>query len=281
MEEVAVPQGWQAQLDLEYSYRGGKTRMTRKRQSGPLSVQRAFYPEGDICHNYLLHPPGGLVGGDYLQFSVLANHDAHALLTAPGATKYYRSKLGQHARQDQRIDVRENAILEWLPQQNIFFNGASAVLETDIHIAAGAKFVGWEMHCYGRPSAEDPFLEGSVASKTRVSVAGELRLIEQFATVDDDALQASTGLRGLAMQGCLIAAPCDLQQKLALEQILLNERGPGYGYPVGLTLVDEVLIVRALGQQAEPMHQLFTRLWAELRGEWLGKSACPPRIWAT
>lgn len=281
MEDAAAPQGWQARLDLEYGLRGAKTRLTHKRQSGPLALQRSFYPEGNTCHNYLLHPPGGVVGGDSLEINVSTGPGAHSLLTTPGATKFYRCEPQQVAHQVQRISVADGGVMEWLPQPNIFFSGANASLSTHIDVAADARFIGWEMHCFGRPASHEPFASGFVRSKTQVCVAGDLRLIEQFNTRDDDALLAATGLRGLAMQGSFIAAPCNDDHRKILEQILHSQLGEQYPYPCGLTLVDEVLIVRALGQQAEPMLALFTRLWTELRGEWLHKAPCSPRIWAT
>jgi len=281
IENVATPSGWQARLDLEYELRGAKTRLTHKRQRGPLALQRSFYPEGNTCHSYLLHPPGGVVGGDSLQINVSAGAGAHSLLTAPGATKFYRCAPQQIARQTQRISVADGGVVEWLPQPNIFFDGANATLATHIDIAPGARFIGWELHCFGRPASQEPFACGSVRSQTHVHLAGELRLLEQFNTHNDDALLTATGLRGLAMQGSFIAAPCNDEHRRIVEQILLSQVGEQYPHPCGLTLVDEVLIVRALGQQAEPMLALFTRLWTELRGEWLHKTPCSPRIWAT
>lgn len=281
MKNVAAPQGWQAQLDLEYGLRGAKTRLTHKSQSGPLAVQRSFYPEGNTCHNYLLHPPGGVVGGDSLQINVSAGAGAHCLLTTPGATKFYRCEPQQIARQVQRISVADGGVVEWLPQPNIFFNAANVSLATHIDVAPGARFIGWEMHCFGRPASHEPFASGAVCSQTRVTVADELRLVEQFNTLNDAALLAATGLRGLAMQGSFIAAPCNDGHRKILEQILLSKWGQQYPHPCGLTLVDEVLVLRALGQQAESMLALFTRLWTELRGEWLHKAPCSPRIWAT
>ncbi len=281
MKAVVTPQGWQARLDLTYGLRGGKTRLTHKQQCGPLAVQRSFYPEGNTCHNYILHPPGGVVGGDTLHINVNAGPGAHCLLTNPGATKFYRSKSQLIARQSQCISIDEGATVEWLPQQNIFFNGANATLTTQIDIASDAKFIGWEMHCYGRPASSEVFTHGALRSQTRVNVAGELRLVEQFSTRGDEALLSATGLRHMAMQGSLIAAPCTEEQRRVLEQLLRAEVGHQYPHPVGLTLVDEVLVVRALGQQNEPMLELFTQLWMALRQQWLNKVPCPPRIWAT
>jgi urease accessory protein len=281
MNEMDAHQGWQARLALEYGPVGLRTRLLRKQQHGPLTVQRAFYPEGDICHNYILHPPGGVVGGDTLEISARCQAGAHCLLTTPGAAKFYRAAGVRTGRQSVRINVAGDAVVEWLPQPNIFFCGAQMVLDSNIDVAATGKFVGWEIHCFGRPAAHEYFTSGAVRSETRVSVDGELRLLERLDTCGDGNLLAATGLRGNAMQGCLIAAPCSEQQRDILERILQSESGVDYPHPLGLTLVDEVLIVRALGQQAEPLQQVFTRLWLGLREHWLARAPCLPRIWAT
>ena len=280
MNEAVTPPGWQAQLDIEYGLRGNKTCLIHKQQRGPLTLQRSFYPEGDTCHNYILHPPDDVVGGDSLQINAHAGTGAHALLTTPGATKFYRAREGLVASQSQRITVGVDAVMEWLPQQNIFFPGANAALNSCIDIAPGGKFVGWEMHCFGRPANKESFSCGSVHSQVQLRIAGELRLVEQLNTLADGTLASPTGLRGLPMQGSFIAAPCSEAQRQCLEQKLQENTGL-YPHPIGLTLVDEVLIVRALGEQTEPMLEIFTLLWAELRQQWLGKAPCVPRIWAT
>src|SRR5262245_10241542 len=94
--------GWEASLDLKFAARGARTVLARRASVGPLVVQRPFYPEGGVAHVYLVHPPGGVVGGDQLRLSVLAEEGAHALLTTPAATKFYRSD-GRVARQRQEI----------------------------------------------------------------------------------------------------------------------------------------------------------------------------------
>ena len=281
MNEAVTPPGWQAILELEYGLRGNKTKLLHKRQLGPLALQRAFYPEGNTCHNYLLHPPGGVVGGDTLDITVGMQPGSHTLITTPGANKFYRSKNSRRAQVHQSITVADSAILEWLPQQNIFFPGAFSTLDNQINIARGGKYAGWEMHCFGRPSNGETFCSGEVRSQTRVSIDGELRLVERLDTQGMSTIDAPTGLRSLPMQGSFIAAPCTEEHLVALERILLVKSEQSYPLPIGVTLVDEVMVVRALGEQTEPMLSVFSQLWSELRQLWLGSAPCVPRIWAT
>jgi urease accessory protein len=275
---VTIDTGWQAQLDLQFGVRAAKTRLLAKRQYGPLTLQRPFYPEGETCHAYLLHPPGGVVGGDSLRVNIDAQQDAHCLLTTPGATKLYRSSAHLLSHVNQRVSVAAGATVEWLPQQNIFFPGAHAALSTAIDIAPGGRYLGWEINCLGRPANTEAFHGGSVRSNTRVTIDGVLRLAEQFQVSGTQALGAATGLRGLPLQGCFIAAPCQAAQRDALEQIL---QSTPYPHPIGITLVDDILIARALGEQTEPLQRIFTQLWQALRPLWLQKAACLPRIWST
>lgn len=270
--------GWHAELKLDYQLKETKTRLASKSQKGPLTVQRPFYPEGGICHSYILHPPGGVVGGDILDIQLNAAAGAHCLITTPGATKFYRSKSDLESRQTLRITVEKDAVVEWLPQQNIFFTGARSELNAEINLQSGGKFIGWEMHCFGRPANSEGFDDGTIKSRTQIIIDGELQLVEQLNTDGNSLINSSCGLRNKAMQASLIAAPFSEAQKQKLEQLLLD-------YPhrdlIGLTLVDEVLVIRVLGDHIEPILENFTRLWTQLRTTWLQRPACAPRIWDT
>src|SRR3569623_3774405 len=136
---------WQARRELCFAIRGGRSTVTSRRQHGPLRVQRPFFPEGaGVCHIYVLHPPGGVVGGDELEIDVAVRAGAHALITAPAAGKFYR-RAGAPARQPQLLRVAAAAALEWLPRENIVFDGARAELCTRVELAEGARFIGWEI----------------------------------------------------------------------------------------------------------------------------------------
>ena len=76
---------WRAELALDYRLQDGRTVLAR-RHRGPLQVQKALYPEGQgLCHTLLIHPPGGIAGGDSLSIDVAVQSGAQALITTPGA----------------------------------------------------------------------------------------------------------------------------------------------------------------------------------------------------
>ena len=171
--------GWQASLALQFCHTPEKTLLHSARHSGPLTVQRPFYPEGETCHLYLLHPPGGIVGGDTLDISVRLDAKSHALITMPGASKFYRSS-GPLACLSQHFYLDEEATLEWLPQDTIIFPGANAALRSVFHLHATSTLLAWELYCLGRPVINEAFSHGTLESRLEVWVDGEPRLIERL-----------------------------------------------------------------------------------------------------
>lgn len=270
-----IPSGWQAQLDLEFSYRNDKTVLSHRSQRGPLTVQRAFYPEGDVCHLYLLHPPGGVVGGDTLTINTTVHANASTLLTTPGATKFYRSQ-GQTAHQQQNLDLAEHASLEWLPQENIYFPGAQARMSTHINLVANARFIGWETHCLGLPANKETFTTGQLNLDFSLTRDGVPILMERM-QVNSDRLNSPTGLRGHPVMAMLVATPADNDLLEQVRAILSNEDM----HLIAATLIEDCIVVRYLGNSTAKCRQLFSQIWMVLRPAILERKACPPRIWAT
>ncbi len=162
-----LKKGWQATLDLRFHQAGGKTVLASAQHVGPLTVQRPFYPEEETCHLYLLHPPGGIVGGDELTISAHLAPGCHTLITMPGASKFYRSS-GAQALVRQQLTLAPQATLEWLPQDAIFFPGANARLFTTFHLCASSRLLAWDLLCLGRPVIGETFSHGTLSNRLEV-----------------------------------------------------------------------------------------------------------------
>ncbi|CAD6874392.1 urease accessory protein UreD [Methylomonas fluvii] len=264
---------WEAELTLGFSQRGDKTALVKRQHRGPLTVQRPFYPEGEVCHVYLLHPPGGVVAGDRLTINASAEPSAHALITTPAAGKFYRSGGGK-AQQTVNLTVADNASLEWLPQETIVYQGARLNSSMNIDLAERGRFIGWELLALGRPAAGEGFENGSANLNWRISRAGRLLYLERL-RLDAAAFQARWGLFGHSACGTLFAYPATALQLAAVQALIGEEPNRG------VTLIEGLLICRGLDRRADLLKGFFERVWGLVRGDVVGKEVCAPRIWAT
>lgn len=275
-------EGWFAQLILGFSDRGDKTVLKHRSQQGPLSVQRPLYPEKHICHVYLLHPPGGVVGGDSLDIQTTVTTGAHTLVTTPGATKFYRSDA-RVAKQAQYLRVEDGGILEWLPQENIFFPDSYAHVNTRIELEGGAQFMGWEIQCFGRPALEEAFAEGKLRGKTEIFQDGQRLLTEQLKLDGGDALFLATGLQSFPMVATFYITSDDDALFEQIQQSLTQAQA-NYGADklvLGVTQIESLMVVRALGHWSEDILAVFGQVWQLVRVDWTGRKPDLPRIWAT
>nr|WP_298728309.1 urease accessory protein UreD [uncultured Steroidobacter sp.] len=267
--EQSPTSGWRAQLELTFARAAGRTRIVARQHRGPLLVQRPFYPEGDVCHAYIVHPPGGVVGGDELQLHVDTKNAAHALLTTPAAAKFYRSD-GRTARQEQILRA-DDSTLEWLPQESIFYPQARVRSLTRIELGSRARFMGWEIACLGLPARKQPFDGGELRLHLELWVDGAPLFIDRLRISGD----TRWGLGGHEAVGTSLAYPATR----AMVDAVRNLQSPAV--ELGVTLVDNVLVCRALAAQAEPIKRAFVDIWQTLRPSLLDRPAVAPRIWAT
>lgn len=267
--------GWSAHLQLGFQAAPGRTVLAHRQRQGPLAVQRPFYPEGAVCHVYLLHPPGGVVGGDTLRIDARSAAGSHALVTTPGATKFYRS-AGDRVQQAQRIMVGDGASLEWLPQENIFFPGARVDMQTRVDLEGTARVALWETHCLGRPVIGEVFDEGDLDSRLEVWREGKPLLIERL-RVDASKRRRLALLGGRPVSATAVFSAATEQQLELVRQALedLNDHSSA------VTLIDDLLVLRYLGESTEQAGKCFTRIWSALRRPLLGRPAAVPRIWNT
>jgi urease accessory protein len=261
--------GWKAELQLRFAARGAGTVLAEKRFDGPLVVQKALYPEPGVCHAIVVHPPGGIAGGDELALVAATEPGAHALLTTPGAGKWYRSS-GAFA--SQRLRFRVAGTLEWLPRETIVFDGALARLESEIDLEGDGAYMGWEILCLGRGGSGERFARGTVRLATRVRRDGRL-LWSERGRVDGGGPLASSpaGLDGHAVAATFIATLAAPAKDLVAA---CREHA-------AVTHLPGLLVARYLGDSSEEAFERFTRVWSILRPEVARREAVVPRIWST
>lgn len=270
-------EGWRAQLDLRFAAANGRTTLAHRAHVGPLRVQRPFYPEGrqGACHVYVLHPPGGVVGGDELNVCVSAGSSARVLVTTPAANKFYRS-AGAAGLVQQSLSVAPGAALEWLPQDNIVFDGAIARQETRVDLSGDAAYIGWEINCLGRPAASEKYTRGRFDTRLEVWRDNKPLFIERTGIVAGSSmLSAPWGLNGATVFGTLI---CIGQFQDGVQTVRRHWSGCK---AATVTQLRHAVVGRYLGHNAEEARELFCQAWSVLRPAALGRNSEPPRIWAT
>ena len=272
------PTGWRGELHLRYERREQTTVLAARRHTGPVLVQKPLYPEGAaVCHGVVLHPPGGLVGGDRIALAASVGVDAHALLTTPGAGKWYRS-AGPRAEQRLSFVIARGAALEWLPQATIVFNGALGEASTRVDIDPDGDYIGWEVLCLGRTAAGERFDEGEMLTEMCVARGGEPIWLERGRLQGGSRLlQSAAGFGGNPVSGTLAAVSSRVDE--ALVNACRTQR-PHSGV-AAVTRLPGVLIARYLGERSDSAHEYFVRLWQHIRPALIGRDACSPRIWRT
>ncbi len=281
-EKLSVSQ-WQAYLRLGFTHGARGTVLKTCDHKGPLYVQKPFYPEGkDTAHVYLLHPPGGLVSGDELIIESRQQPNTHVLVTTPGAGRVYRARPDRTLQsQTTYLKVPKDAILEWLPQETILYPDANTRLVNQVNLERGARFIGWEITCFGLPANQLDFAQGQADQTFQISINGRLRLRERLLIhpKEDGLMAAKAGLQGYPVNGFMVAGTLDAlsDEDLGALRSLCEE----FDGLAGVSLVDEFVVIRSLNADSEKMKRLFIRCWQILRPALIHRQACAPRIWAT
>ena len=266
---------WHATLGVQVRAERGRSVVSHRHQ-GPLRLQKALYPEGGaVAHAVLIHPPGGIAGGDALDISVEVDREAHALVTTPGAGKWYKAN-GRCASQQIRLGVE--GVLEWLPQESIVFDAAAVRSAIDIQLGPRATSIGWDIVALGRRAAGERFESGVFTQSIRLRNESALLWSERTRVAGGDRLLSSpVGLDGHTVFGCFWAAGA------AVESIDLEGLRPQVGTRAApiTRLAPQLVVARTLAAGTAIAREALTAWWVALRPLLCGRAAQPPRVWAT
>ncbi len=171
------------QLCLRFEARGDRnqTILAESEQQLPLRIVRAFQQDdcGALVHLHNLS--GGVLGGDHLNVTVEVGPRAVAQVTSTGATRIYRTrKNAEPAEQRLQINVEDDGLVEYLPDQLIPFAGSRYRQETRIELSANAGLFWWETVAPGREARNEMFAYDLLQLKTWISALGQPIAIEHM-----------------------------------------------------------------------------------------------------
>ena len=279
----AAPTGWRGALTLDYTARAGRT-VGHDSHSGPLRVLKPLYPEGPaICHHVLVHPPGGVVGGDELHINARLAAGTHVLLTTPGATRFYRSE-GAQALQQTTLRLADSARLEWLPMETIAYSGCLAQHRLRAELASGAEMMGWDVLVLGLAAAGQPFTAGCYGQQ--LELPGGWLDQARIAAADRPLLDGPQGWAGHTVLATLWFGAGEALAPARREALLEAARQACAGHALAATAgctapQPQVVVLRVLARGTEPAMQLLAQVRAAWRQLAWGLAAQPPRIWQT
>ncbi|AWB68674.1 urease accessory protein UreD [Saccharobesus litoralis] len=283
---------WLAQLTLGFKGTAKRgTQLVKSQRRGPLTIQKAFYPEGKHCaHVYLLHPPAGIVSGDQLHIDISAENNAHTLITTPGANRFYQARTDKNIGDPRQLQhctyqLQNNAIVESLPQETIVFRGAQATNKQDIYIDQTSVYLGWDINCLSEN--QQAFDTGSFTQQTRVYIDKQLKLHDRIAINQSNLLfSKNAGLAGHSVFATFVLAAPHALAQVATRQALQSQIRQrievlNADKLISITDVGGILLARYLGDQAEQAKALFYQIWQIARPVCCQQTATKPRIWYT
>lgn len=250
---------------------------------GPLLVQKTLHPEGpEVCHAIVIHPPGGVAGGDSLSLTIHLEANAKALMTTPGAGKWYKANR-LRAQQMLRVTLEAGASLEWFPQENILFDGADVLFDAEVHLEKDAVYATWDIVCLGRQARNEVWQQGQYRQRQTLYRNNIPIWIERATLTPDDALmQSMTGLGGRPVFGTMLLVKSNPPTELIEQSRTLKPditRDPNAR--VGVTVLPELIVIRYVGSASQSAKQYFEQQWVLLRPWLLNRQAVKPRIWNT
>jgi urease accessory protein len=268
---------WEARLVLAFAGDGTGTVAARREHYGPLLIQKPLYPEGPhVCQCVILHPPGGIAGGDALALDIGVGARAFAQFTTPGATKWYRCEEAA-ASQTVLARVAEGAVLEWLPQGTIVYDGARASSELRFELARDATLIASDVVCLGRRASGERFRCGEWRQRFEIVREGALVWSERaLLAAASPLLVSSAGLNGASVFGTFVASGKILDATLSALRGIMPPTGDG-----AVTKLPDLVVARYRGDSMQSASAWFFALWCALRPALAHRAALRPRIWTT
>jgi urease accessory protein len=224
---------------------------------------------------------GGIVGGDRIAIDIEAGAGSAATLTTQAAEKIYRS-TGPDSRIDIDIRVAAGAVLEWMPQETILFDGARLRRTTRIDVSPGARCLAGEFVVFGRRARGETFTRGFLHDGWRIVEDGRPVWADALHLADDIAttMVRADAFGGAAAMGPMVYHADDATDHLDAARDLLSNAA-GDRCRAAASCLGRLMIVRFLGDDAAALRTACARFWSSFRAAVLDLPASLPKVWNT
>ena len=258
--------------EISFARTDGQNRLKHLYQSDPCRVLFPSQRDGAPKEAVIVTTSGGIVGGDRLRFAVDGGIGSVATVTTQAAEKIYRS-AGADSEIAADVVVRDGALVEWMPQETILFDGARLRRTTALDLHGTGRAIAGEIVVFGRRARGEMFTRGLLHDSWRIRRDGKL--------VWADALRLDGDIGPLvrnphAFDGAAAVATvvyCGVDASGYLDRA---RAAAGNG---AATCIDDILIARFVGRDAAMLRADVAMYWKTMRGEIAGLPSALPRVW--
>ncbi|MEV5646712.1 urease accessory protein UreD [Nocardia sp. NPDC052254] len=160
----------------------GRTRLRSVRHSYPQRVAAPMYIDDHhrgAAYLCVQSPSGGIFSDDSLETTVTVDTGAHLILATQAATQVFAGP-GPGAQHRLTFDVRDGALLEYLPKTVIPQAGSRYFQTTSVSLAGTGTVVAWDAVAAGRIAHGERFAYDRLIAATTVSVDGEITVRDRL-----------------------------------------------------------------------------------------------------
>ena len=253
---------------VSFVVREGKTRLADLYQRDPCRVLFPDPEPGEPVQAILLTTSGGVTDGDSLDIDIEVGEGATAVVATQAAEKIYRAaKGGGHCSINVAVTVGAGAVLDWLPQETIVFEGARLKRRTVATVGAGASLLACEMVVLGRAASGERFTHGLLLDSWSVRRGGKLVWTDTLSVEGETPRGAGFGATNAL--ATVIGVWDSPQPHFEKARALLDGEDK---VRAGVTVVNGVMVARLLGE-ATQVREAAIRFLSGLRGQKM------PRVW--
>lgn len=264
-------------MNIVATIRNGRTEVEPKSWRIPYQWQGVHYQDHDDEPFLLLfNSGGGLVEGDSADFYAVLDADTRLLVTSTEASKFCKCLQGGVARETATFDVGSRALLEYCPDETIPFAWSCAERITRINLDKTSRLFATDMVSAGRVHylTGEVFEFSSLLSEFDIRIDGRRALLDRIAARDDSEVAALERLwNGAFHMASVYGYAPDLPEDI--EDLVLEKVKGVEETEVGVTRIDNLVIVRILSKETWQAKEAIYNCWVALRPALADKAARP------